>query len=73
MSIRKSAGYQKEKPVFAELESVIHNLGGIIVEDELLSHISSDKGTQHHIHFLLMVGESFKREKRMSTLSIAGI
>jgi len=63
MSIRKSAGYQKEKPVFSELESVIHDLGGIVAEKELLERASSDKSTQNYIHFLLVVGESFKREK----------
>ena len=63
MSVRKSVGYQKEKPVFAELEEVIHGLGGVIAEDDLLSHTSTDKSAQNHIHFLLVVGESFKKEK----------
>ncbi len=62
-SIRKSPGYQKEKPVFTEMEQLIHGLGGIIAEDELLDHVSNDKSIQNHIHFLLVVGESFKKEK----------
>ncbi len=63
MSIRKSQGYQKEKPVFTELEQLINNLGGIISEDELLVYFSPEKNTQNSIHFLLVVGEAFKKEK----------
>lgn len=63
MSIRKSSTYQKEKPIFTELEQVIHSLGGIVSEDELLEHASPEKGGQNHIHFLLVVGESFKKER----------
>jgi len=62
-SIRKAGVYEKEKPIFAELEALIHSLGGLIAEDELLRHASPDKSTQNHIHFLLVVGESFKKEK----------
>ncbi len=62
-SIRKAPVYQKGKPVLTELEQLIHNLGGIIAEEELLSHVSADKSTQNYIHFLLVVDESFKKEK----------
>src|SRR3990167_8820417 len=34
MSIRKSGAYQKERPVFTEMEQIIHGLGGIIAEEE---------------------------------------
>lgn len=63
MSIRKSQAYQKEKPVFAELEQILHSLGGVVAEEELLAHASAEKSAQNHIHFLLVVGEAFKREK----------
>src|SRR3989338_7012465 len=63
MSIRKAPVYQKEKPVFTEMEQLIHGLGGIIAEEDLLEHTSPEKSTQNHIHFLLVVGESFKKEK----------
>ena len=63
MSVRKSPAYQKEKAIFTEVEQMIHILGGVVAEDELLAHSSSDKGTQNHIHFLLVVGEAFKKEK----------
>ncbi len=63
MSIRKSAAYKSAKQVLTELEELVHKLGGIIAEDELLSHATADKGVQNYIHFLLIVGESFKKEK----------
>ena len=63
MSIRKSQAYQKEKSVFTEMEQIIHGLGGVIAEEELLAHTAEDATVQNHIHFLLVVGEAFKREK----------
>ncbi len=63
MSIRKSDAYTKEKPAFTELENLLTSLGGLVAEDELLSHFSKDKGAQNDLHFLLVVGESFKRER----------
>ncbi len=62
-SIRKSDAYTKEKAAFAELERLLTSLGGLVAEDELLSHFSGDKGMQNDIHFLLVVGEAFKRER----------
>ncbi|MDO8564800.1 MAG: sigma factor-like helix-turn-helix DNA-binding protein [bacterium] len=63
MSIRKSDAYAKEKAAFAELEGLLHSLGGIVSEEEILSHVSSDKSIQNQVHFLLTAGESFKRER----------
>ena len=63
MSIRKSDAYGREKAAFSELETMLHSLGGIVAEDELLRHVSDDKSVQNHIHFLLVTGESFRREK----------
>jgi len=62
-NIRKSDHYKKEKAIFTELETLIHQLGGIIAEEELLSHIGKDKSTQNHISLMLVLGDSFKREK----------
>ncbi|HBV00836.1 MAG TPA: hypothetical protein DEF00_00370 [Candidatus Taylorbacteria bacterium] len=63
MSIRKSAAYKSAKQTLIELEELVHKLGGIIAEDELLSYASGGKGTQNYIHFLLIVDESFEKEK----------
>lgn len=62
-NIRKSAEYKQEKAAFAEIEGLLHTLGGIVVEDDFLGHISKDKALQNQIHFLLVVGEPFRKKK----------
>jgi len=62
-SIKKADQFEKEKETFTELEKLLETLGGIISEEDLLSDISNDKSTQNHIHFLLVLGDVFKREK----------
>ena len=59
-NIRKSAEYKQEKAVFTEIEALLHSLGGIVVEEDFLGHISKDKALQNHIHFLHVVGEPFR-------------
>jgi hypothetical protein len=61
--IRKSKQYAEEKPIFEEIEKIIHSLGGIVVEEDLLSHISSDSSIQSHINFILVVGHPFNKIK----------
>jgi len=61
--IRKSENYKKEEPTFKELEGTIHAMGCVVAEEDLLNHISKDKSTQNHLRFLLVVGDSFKRER----------
>ncbi len=62
-NIRKSDAYKTEKATFAELEELIHSLGGIVVEEDFLPHVSKDKSLQNHINFLLVIGDSFKKRK----------
>jgi DnaJ-domain-containing protein 1 len=62
-NIRKSAFYKQEKASFDELAATVLDLGGMISEEELLKHLSKDESTQNHIHFMLVVGEAFKKEK----------
>ena len=62
-NIRKSAFYKQEKVSFDELAATVSDLGGMISEEELLKHLSKDESTQNHIHFMLVVGEAFKKEK----------
>jgi DNA-directed RNA polymerase delta subunit len=62
-AIRKSKNYSEEKAIFDEIEKLIHKLGGIIVEQELLDFISKDANTQSHVNFLLVVGHPFKKIK----------
>jgi DNA-directed RNA polymerase delta subunit len=62
-AIRKSKNYTEEKAVFDEIEKLIHKLGGIIVEQDLLDFVSKDANTQSHMNFLLVVGHPFKKIK----------
>lgn len=62
-SIRKSDVFEKEAAVFEELRDLMLSLGGVVGEDNLLNHISTDKITQNHILFLLVLGEYFKKHK----------
>lgn len=62
-SIKKSEQFGKEKETFDELQKLLESLGGIIAEEDLLSHISSDKSIQNNTHFLLVLGDAFKKEK----------
>ncbi|MCA9351304.1 hypothetical protein KC929_00820 [Patescibacteria group bacterium] len=66
-AIRKSDSYDEAKEIFAEIEQVIHDLGGIVSEDELLETIHDDELIQNHIHFHLVVGDNFKKHKEDKT------
>ncbi len=61
--VRKSEEYKEEKATFTEIENLLHSLGGIVVEDDFLGHVSKDKSLQNHVFFLLVIGEPFKKLK----------
>lgn len=61
--IRKSKDYAKEKASFDQLRDYINSLGGIVAEEDILAHVSKDKSLQNHIHFMLVAGEDFTKEK----------
>ena len=61
--IRKSDAYKKEKAAFDELHKTLDDLGCIVSEEDCLKHISVEKSMQNHIHFLLVLGDSFKKRK----------
>lgn len=61
--IRKSSAFKDEKGVFEELKKLIHTLGAVVSEHELLNHISKDKLTQNHIHLYLTLGDEFTKHK----------
>lgn len=62
-TVRKSKAYKDAEPVFTELKGIILELGGLVSEKDLLGHLGKDLNTQNHSHFILVVGEQFKREK----------
>ncbi|HWA32433.1 MAG TPA: sigma factor-like helix-turn-helix DNA-binding protein [Candidatus Paceibacterota bacterium] len=61
--IKKSEAYKAEQAVFEELREIMHSLGAIVAEHDLLEHISKDKATQNHINFYLVLGDSFRRHR----------
>lgn len=61
--IKKSESFKNEKAVFEELKNLIHTLGDIISEKELLNYISKDKLTQNVVHLYLTLGEEFTKHK----------
>jgi len=61
--IRKSKEFQKEKKAFDELEAKLKELGGIMVEEDLLNTLSKDEGVHNHLHFLLILGHPFRKKK----------
>lgn len=62
-SIKKSPLFAKTEPVFSELRQVMERHGGIVHEFEFLDAVASDRGTQHHVHFLLVLSDVFSKLK----------
>ena len=62
-NIRKSEEFKKEKAAFEELEKALKNAGGIVAEEDFLNHITKDKSVQNHINFLLVLGDTFRKER----------
>ncbi|MEA2112473.1 MAG: sigma factor-like helix-turn-helix DNA-binding protein [Patescibacteria group bacterium] len=64
-NIKKSDNFRstETEAVLNELVDVINSLGAIVAEDELLNHLSSDKQVQNHLLLLLILGDSFVKEK----------
>ena len=61
--IKKSGAYKKEQAAFEELKQLMHKLGAIVAEHELLTHVSKDPVTQNHVHFMLELGDAFKKHR----------
>jgi len=61
--IRKSETFDTEQETFDELENILTSLGGFVSEEEFLGHISKENDVQNHTHFLLVLGNAFKRAK----------
>ncbi len=62
-TIRKSDEFKAQASSFEELKNVMTSLGALVPEHTLLSEISSDKSTQNHVHFLLVLGDYFEKHK----------
>jgi DNA-directed RNA polymerase delta subunit len=62
-AIRKSKNYSEEKPSFDEIEKAISEMGGVVVEQDLLDALSKDPATRSCINFMLVVGHPFTKIK----------
>ena len=62
-AIRESDSFEEAAELFSELKDILHNLGGIVEEDHLLSTLSKDSVTQNHIHMYLVLGDEFSHHK----------
>ncbi len=61
-NIRKSKEFKEEVKVFEEIKALFLSLGGIVSEEDFLNHITiRDKALQNQIHFLLVLGDPFKK------------
>lgn len=62
-SIRKSDEFKKTQEIFTELHNLMIELGTVLSETELLDHLSKNESIRNHIHFLLVLGNEFKKSK----------
>lgn len=62
-SIQKSEVYQEFQPHFEALQKAVEELGGVIVERDLLAALSADPSVRNHLYFLLVLGAPFYRSK----------
>lgn len=61
--IRKSDVVKKETKVFDIIRKTMDDMGGIVSEKDFLEYVSKDQSVQNAVHFLLVIGDSFKKEK----------
>lgn len=61
--IQKSESFKNEKLIFDELKNLMHTMGAIVSEQELLSHLTKDKLTQNYLHFFLTLSNNFSKYK----------
>ncbi len=68
-SIQKSDTYKEFQETFAELQSALEVLGGVLNEEDLLNELAKDPSVRNHIFFLLVIGDPFKRIKEDNTFA----
>ncbi|MEI6660019.1 MAG: sigma factor-like helix-turn-helix DNA-binding protein [bacterium] len=61
--IRKSQSFKAERAVFEELKNLLHTLGAVVSEHDLINHISKIKLTQNHINLYLSLSDEFTTHK----------
>lgn len=61
--IQKSQAFKNEQASLDELKDVLVSLGGVVGEEDLLKHVSTDRATQNQVSFLLVLGNVFEKHK----------
>ncbi len=62
-TIRKSDPFKEELPVFEELRASMLSMGALVPEQTFLTEVASEKSSQNHMHFLLVLGDLFIKHK----------
>ncbi len=62
-SIKKSAAIERAREAFQNLVNVFGKKGWVVSERDVLDFLSKDPKTRNHIHFLLVLGDEFKKIK----------
>ncbi len=61
--IRQNKNFERAQDAFSELKSVFSQKGVILSEKEILDLFAKDAGAKNHVHFLLVLGDDFKKIK----------
>ena len=62
-TIQKSEAFKGIQGAVTELKTLMDDFGGIVHEQAFLAFIANDKSTQNHLHFLLVLSNSFTKLK----------
>jgi len=64
-NIRKSDLFNSEEitVILNEIEKIIKSIGEVVSEEDLLDYLSKDKQIKNHLFLILILGESFIKEK----------
>lgn len=62
-SIRKSETFEAQQEIFKQLSELVESYGGLVAEQDFLEFASKDESIRNHIHFLLVLGTPFERQK----------
>lgn len=62
-TIRKSDAFKEQLPIFEELRTSMLAMGALVPEHTFLANVASDKSSQNHTHFLLVLGDLFIKHK----------
>jgi len=67
-NIRKSDLFNSEEitVILNEIEKIIKSIGEVVSEEDLLDYLSKDKQIKNHLFLILILGESFIKEKEDS-------